>query len=56
MADGTVTAADLPALLPYRGARAGLIPAPARHPTRAEAATAFLPRLPHHKVEQGVRN
>ncbi|MER7694745.1 hypothetical protein [Streptomyces sp. NPDC097610] len=55
-ADGTVTAADVPAILRYRRAWAGLISALARHPDQVEAAIALLPRLPGHEVEQVVRN
>ncbi|MCX4417845.1 hypothetical protein OOK43_31915 [[Kitasatospora] papulosa] len=55
-ADGTVTAADVPAILRHRRAWAGLISALARHPHQVEAAIALLPRLPDHEVEQVVRN
>ncbi|MFG3156679.1 hypothetical protein ACGF7W_32100 [Streptomyces sp. NPDC048219] len=55
-ADGTVTAADVPAILRHRRAWAGLISALARHPDQVEAAIALLPRLPQHEVEQVVRD
>ncbi|MEV7465468.1 hypothetical protein AB0O20_02995 [Streptomyces kronopolitis] len=55
-ADGTVTAADVPAILRHRRAWAGLISALARHPHQVEAAIALLPRLPQHEVEQVVRD
>jgi hypothetical protein len=55
-ADGTVTAADVPAILRHRRAWAGLISALARHPHQVEAAIALLPRLPDHEVEQVVRD
>ncbi|WP_018569489.1 hypothetical protein [Streptomyces sp. PsTaAH-124] len=55
-ADGTVTAADVPAILRHRRAWPGLISALARHPHQVEAAIALLPRLPQHEVEQVVRN
>ncbi|MER6103729.1 hypothetical protein ABT115_15730 [Streptomyces sp. NPDC001832] len=55
-ADGTVTAADVPAILRHRRAWAGLISALARHPGQVEAAIALLPRLPDHEVEQVIRN
>ncbi|MFF2922516.1 hypothetical protein ACFVTP_08940 [Streptomyces celluloflavus] len=55
-ADGTVTAADVPAILRHRRAWAGLISALARHPGQVEAAIELLPRLPDHEVEQVVRN
>ncbi|WP_432095662.1 hypothetical protein [Streptomyces sp. bgisy100] len=55
-ADGTVTAADVPAILRHRRAWAGLISALARHPGQVEAAIALLPRLPDHEVEQVVRD
>ncbi|MFF7903726.1 hypothetical protein ACFZCV_33965 [Streptomyces sp. NPDC007920] len=54
-ADGTVTAADVPAILRHRRVWAGLISALARHPGQVEAAIALLPRLPAHEVEQVVR-
>ncbi|MEU2770654.1 MULTISPECIES: hypothetical protein [Streptomyces] len=54
-ADGTVTAADVPAILRHRRVWAGLISALARHPDQVEAAIALLPRLPDHEVEQVVR-
>ncbi|MFD5426361.1 hypothetical protein [Streptomyces sp. NPDC127084] len=55
-ADGTVTAADLPAILRHRRVWAGLISALARHPGQVEAAIALLPRLSDHEVEQVVRD
>ncbi|MEU0896842.1 hypothetical protein [Streptomyces massasporeus] len=55
-ADGTVTAADVPAILRHRRVWAGLISALARHPGQVEAAIALLPRLPGHEVEQVVRD
>lgn len=55
-ADGTVTAADMPAILRHRRAWPGLISALARHPHQVEAAIALLPRLPQHEVEQVVRD
>lgn len=55
-ADGTVTAADVPAILRHRRVWAGLISALARHPGQVDAAIALLPRLPQHEVEQVVRD
>ncbi|WP_411146627.1 hypothetical protein [Streptomyces sp. x-80] len=55
-AEGTVTAADLPAILRTRRVWAGLISALARHPGQVEAAIALLPRLPSHEVERVVRD
>ncbi|MEV5847775.1 hypothetical protein AB0M32_38030 [Streptomyces sp. NPDC051985] len=55
-ADGTVTAADLPAVLRHRRVWAGLIASLARHPGQVEAAIALLPRLPGHEVERVVRD
>ncbi|OMI35293.1 hypothetical protein [Streptomyces sparsogenes] len=55
-ADGTVTVADVPAILRHRRVWAGLISALARHPDQVEAAIALLPRLPDHEVEQVVRD
>lgn len=55
-ADGTVTTADLPAILRTRRVWAGLVAALARHPDQVEAAIALLPRLPGHEVEQVVRD
>ncbi|GAA2485946.1 hypothetical protein GCM10010393_16300 [Streptomyces gobitricini] len=55
-ADGTVTAADVPAILRHRRVWAGLISALARHPDQVEAAIALLPRLPDHEVEHVVRD
>ncbi|MEU9983721.1 hypothetical protein [Streptomyces sp. NPDC050856] len=55
-ADGTVTAADVPAILRHRRAWAGLLSALARHPDQVEAAIALLPRLSDHEVEQVVRD
>ncbi|OEJ36313.1 hypothetical protein [Streptomyces agglomeratus] len=55
-ADGTVTTADVPAILRHRRVWAGLISALARHPGQVEAAIALLPRLPDHEVEQVVRD
>ncbi|QID34305.1 hypothetical protein G3260_000066 [Streptomyces albus] len=54
-ADGTVTAADVPAILRHRRVWAGLISALARHPDQVEAAIALLPRLPEYEVEQVIR-
>ncbi|MGA4844374.1 hypothetical protein [Streptomyces sp. G45] len=54
--DGTVTAADVPAVLRHRRAWAGLISALARHADQVAAAIALLPRLPQHEVEQVVRD
>ncbi|MEU2563685.1 hypothetical protein ABZ626_30805 [Streptomyces longispororuber] len=55
-ASGTVTASDVPAILRHRRAWAGLISALARHPDQVEAAIALPPPLPHHEVEQVVRD
>ncbi len=55
-ADGTVTAADAPAILRHRRAWTGLISALARHPGQVETAIALLPRLPSHEVEQVVQD
>ncbi|WP_234375841.1 hypothetical protein [Streptomyces sp. CB01373] len=55
-ADGTVTAADVPAILRHRRAWAGLISALARHHGQVEAAIGLLPRLPGHEVERVVRD
>ncbi|MEU5632151.1 hypothetical protein ACH47C_23575 [Streptomyces rishiriensis] len=55
-ADGTVTTADLPAILHTRRVWAGLVAGLARHPDQVEAAIALLPRLPGHEVEQVVGN
>ncbi|MFJ2736149.1 hypothetical protein [Streptomyces sp. NPDC087317] len=55
-AQGTVTAADLPAILRTRRVWAGLISGLARHPGQAEAAIALLPRLAGHEVERVVRD
>ncbi|MFG2227729.1 hypothetical protein [Streptomyces sp. NPDC048644] len=55
-ASGTVTAADVPAILRHRRAWAGLISALARHPDQVGAAIALLPRLSDHEVEQVVRD
>ncbi|MGW4272185.1 hypothetical protein ACWEGQ_07430 [Streptomyces seoulensis] len=59
-ADGTVTAADVPAILRHRRVRAGLISglisALERHPGQVEAAIALLSRLPDLEVEQVVRD
>ncbi|WP_241827009.1 hypothetical protein [Streptomyces graminilatus] len=55
-ADGTVTTADVPAILRHRRVWAGLISALARHPDQLEAAIALLPRLPEHEVEHVVRD
>ncbi|MEU6603018.1 hypothetical protein [Streptomyces flaveolus] len=55
-ADGTVTAADVPAILRHRRVWPGLISALARHLGQVEAAIALLPRLPNHKVEQVIRD
>ncbi|MFE6104062.1 hypothetical protein ACFVQ4_29465 [Streptomyces laurentii] len=53
---GTVTTADVPAILRHRRAWAGLISALARHLGQVEAAIALLPRLPRHEVEHVVRD
>ncbi|MFE2512625.1 hypothetical protein ACFXC9_30020 [Streptomyces naganishii] len=53
-AEGTVTAADLPAILRHRRVWAGLISGLARHPGQVDAAIALLPRLPSHEVERVV--
>ncbi|MFC8273809.1 hypothetical protein ACFUJR_15050 [Streptomyces sp. NPDC057271] len=55
-AAGTVTTADVPAVLRHRRAWAGLISALARHPGQVEAAIALLPRLSSHEVEHVVRD
>ncbi|MGW6016202.1 hypothetical protein ACWFR7_45955, partial [Streptomyces sp. NPDC055210] len=55
-ADGTVTTADLPAILRTRRVWAGLAAGLARHPDQVEAAIALLPRLPRHEVELVVRD
>ncbi|WP_232543845.1 hypothetical protein [Streptomyces buecherae] len=55
-ADGTVTVADVPAILRHRRAWPGLIAALARHPSQVEVAIALLPRLPDHEVEEVVRD
>ncbi|WP_307671935.1 hypothetical protein [Streptomyces sp. V4I2] len=55
-ADGTVTTADLPAILRTRRVWAGLVAGLARHPDQVEAAIALLPRLPGYEVEQVVRD
>ncbi|MET8658621.1 hypothetical protein [Streptomyces griseus] len=56
-AAGTVTTADVPAILRHRRAWAGLIAALARHPAQVEAAIALLPRLPDLvEMEQIIRN
>ncbi|MET9760035.1 hypothetical protein ABZ016_13415 [Streptomyces sp. NPDC006372] len=55
-ADGTVTIADLPAILRTRRVWAGLVAGLARHPDQVEAAIALLPRLPGHEVERVVRD
>ncbi|MGW1768588.1 hypothetical protein ACWCQL_31670 [Streptomyces sp. NPDC002073] len=56
-AAGTVTTADVPAVLRDRRAWAGLISALARHPGQVEAAIALLPRLSStHEVEQVIRD
>ncbi|GAA4680537.1 hypothetical protein [Streptomyces youssoufiensis] len=54
--DGTVTVADVPAILRHRRAWPGLVAALARHPSQVEAAIALLPRLPDHEVEEVVRD
>ncbi|MEU7021052.1 hypothetical protein ABZ990_10415 [Streptomyces sp. NPDC046203] len=56
VAVGTVTTADVPAVLRHRRAWAGLISALARHPGQVEAAIALLPRLSSHEVEHVVRD
>ncbi len=53
-AEGTVTVADVPAILRHRRAWAGLISGLARHPGQVEAAIALLPRLVSHEVERVV--
>ncbi|MFB7553728.1 hypothetical protein [Streptomyces sp. NPDC056154] len=55
-AKGTVTAADLPAILRTRRVWAGLISALARNPGQVEAAIALLPRLADREVERVVRD
>ncbi|MET8168839.1 hypothetical protein ABZT34_32085 [Streptomyces sp. NPDC005329] len=55
-ADGTVTTADLPAILRTRRVWAGLVAGLARHPDQVEAVIALLPRLPGHEVERVVRD
>ncbi|MFH8663078.1 hypothetical protein [Streptomyces afghaniensis] len=55
-ADGTVTTADLPAILRTRRVWAGLVAGLARRPDQVEAAIALLPRLPGHEVEHVVRD
>lgn len=55
-ADGTVTAADVPAILRHHRVWAGLVSALARHPGQVETAIALLPRLPQHEVEQVIRD
>ncbi|MCW8101740.1 hypothetical protein [Streptomyces tauricus] len=55
-ADGTVSTADLPAILRTRRVWAGLVAGLARHPDQIEAAVALLPRLPGHEVERVVRD
>ncbi|GHA73908.1 MULTISPECIES: hypothetical protein [Streptomyces] len=55
-AAGTVTVADVPAILRHRRVWPGLISALARHPGQVEAAIALLPRLPSHEVEQVIRD
>ncbi|MEV0282143.1 hypothetical protein AB0I22_38030 [Streptomyces sp. NPDC050610] len=55
-AAGTVTTADVPAVLRHRRVWAGLISALARHPGQVEAAIALLPSLPDHEVEEVVRD
>ncbi|QKZ19093.1 hypothetical protein [Streptomyces chartreusis] len=55
-ADGTVTTADLSAILKHRRVWPGLISALAQHPGQVETAVSLLPRLPGHEVEQVVRD
>ncbi|MGW1507140.1 hypothetical protein ACWCQW_53745 [Streptomyces mirabilis] len=55
-AEGTVTAADVPAILRHRQVWAGLISGLARHAGQVETAIALLPRLPGHEVERVVRD
>ncbi|MEU0984722.1 hypothetical protein ABZ488_36605, partial [Streptomyces griseus] len=55
-AAGTVTTADVPAILRHRRAWAGLISALARHPGQVEAAIALLPRLSSREMEHVVRH
>ena len=55
-AEGTVTTADVPAILRTRRAWAGLISGLARHPGQVEAAIALLPRLASHEVERVVED
>jgi hypothetical protein len=55
-ADGTVTTADVPAILRTRRVWAGLVAGLARHSDQVEAAIALLPRLPGHEVERVVRD
>ncbi|MFE5597042.1 hypothetical protein, partial [Streptomyces sp. NPDC056549] len=56
VAAGTVTTADVPALLQHRRVWAGLISALARHPAQVEAAIALLPQLPSHEVPEVVQD
>lgn len=55
-AEGTVTTADLPAILRHRRVWPGLISALAQHPGQVETAIGLLPRLPGHEVEHVVRD
>lgn len=55
-AEGTVTAADVPAILRTRRVWAGLVSGLARHPGQVEAAIALLPRLASHEVERVVED
>ncbi|MFE2295051.1 hypothetical protein [Streptomyces sp. NPDC059452] len=53
---GTVTVADLPAILRTRRVWAGLVTGLARHPEQVGAAIALLPRLTAGELEQVVRD
>ncbi|MEE4494987.1 hypothetical protein [Streptomyces sp. BE230] len=55
-AEGTVTAADVPAIVRHRRVWAGLVSALARHRDQVQAAIALLPRLADHEVEHVVRD
>ncbi|GAA2345139.1 hypothetical protein OKJ48_40005 [Streptomyces kunmingensis] len=53
-ADGTVTVADVPAILRHRRIWAGLVSALAWHPGQVEAAIALLPRLSYHEADKVI--
>ncbi|MEV5141775.1 hypothetical protein AB0K71_18100 [Streptomyces syringium] len=55
-AAGSVTTADLPAILGTYRPWAGLIAGLARHPAQVEAAIALLPRLAGVELEQVIRD